>query len=124
MPGPIWPRQAAHPVQGMAITKTFRNAPVGRPPRVVDLAVRDGRALPGEREERTAITLTGLLAGQTWTRIVRVVAVLSAVANFLFLPYYPFWSILVIALDVMIICALLVCGRVNRIARGMTIPAG
>jgi hypothetical protein len=37
---------------------------------------------------------------------------LSALANFLFLPHYPLWSILVIALDVMIIWALLVYGRV------------
>ena len=27
-------------------------------------------------------------------------AMLSAIANFFFIPYYPFWSILVIALDV------------------------
>ena len=55
----------------------------------------------------------GLLLGQTWARVVGVIlAVISAVANFLFLPYYPFWSILVILLDVMIIWALLVYGRV------------
>jgi hypothetical protein len=35
-----------------------------------------------------------------------VLAVLSAVANFFFIPYYPFWSILVIALDVWVIWAL------------------
>jgi hypothetical protein len=46
----------------------------------------------------------GLLAGQTWARVVGVVlAVISAVENFLFLPYYPFWAILVIAVDMMII---------------------
>jgi low temperature requirement protein LtrA len=55
----------------------------------------------------------GLLAGQTWARVVGVVlAVISAVENFLFLPYYPFWAILVIAVDLMIIWALLVYGRV------------
>jgi hypothetical protein len=55
----------------------------------------------------------GLLTGQTWARVVGVViAVLSALANFLFLPHYPLWSILVIALDLMIIWALLVYGRV------------
>lgn len=32
---------------------------------------------------------------------------MSAVANFLFIPYYPFWSIVVIALDVVVIWALL-----------------
>ena len=33
-------------------------------------------------------------------------AVLSAIANFFFIPYYPFWSILIIALDVWVIWAL------------------
>jgi hypothetical protein len=60
-----------------------------------------------------ALVGIGLLLGQAWARIVGViVAVLSLMANFLFLPYYPFWSILVIFLDVMIIWALLVYGRV------------
>ena len=55
----------------------------------------------------------GLLAGQTWARVIGVIlAVVSAVANFLFLPYYPLWAILVILLDVMIIWALMVYGRV------------
>jgi hypothetical protein len=31
---------------------------------------------------------------------------LSAVANFFFIPYYPLWSIVVIALDVWVIWAL------------------
>lgn len=55
-----------------------------------------------------------LLLGQTWARYVGVfVAVVDAVANFLFLPYYPLWSIIVIAIDVFIIWALLAAGR-NR----------
>jgi hypothetical protein len=33
-------------------------------------------------------------------------AVLSAINNFFFIPYYPFWSLLVIALDVWVIWAL------------------
>ena len=33
-------------------------------------------------------------------------AVLSAIANFFFIPYYPFWAILIIALDVWVIWAL------------------
>jgi hypothetical protein len=32
-------------------------------------------------------------------------AVLSAIANFAFIPYYPFWSLLIIALDVFVIWA-------------------
>lgn len=48
-----------------------------------------------------------LLLGMMWARVVGIVlAVISGIANFLFLPYYPFWSIVVIALDVFIIWAL------------------
>jgi hypothetical protein len=54
----------------------------------------------------------GLLAGQTWARVVGItLAVLSAIANFLFIPYYPFWSMLIIALDVFVIWALAAHGR-------------
>jgi hypothetical protein len=53
-----------------------------------------------------------LLLGQTWARILAVfLAVCSAIAQFLFLPYYPLWSILIIALDVFIIWAVLTSGR-------------
>ena len=48
-----------------------------------------------------------LLLGMTWARVVGIVlAVISGIANFLFLPYYPLWAIVVIALDVFIIWAL------------------
>jgi hypothetical protein len=48
-----------------------------------------------------------LLAGRTWGRILALVlATLSAIANFFFIPYYPFWSILMIALAVWVIWAL------------------
>jgi hypothetical protein len=40
-------------------------------------------------------------------------AVLSAVANFFFIPYYPVWSILVIALDVWVIWSLTREGAVS-----------
>ena len=43
-----------------------------------------------------------------------VLAVLSAIANFFFIPYYPFWSIIVIAVDVFIVWAL---ARVVRAPR-------
>jgi hypothetical protein len=57
----------------------------------------------------------GVLAGQTWARVVGItLAVLSAVANFLFIPYYPFWSLTVIALDVFVIWALAAHGREVR----------
>jgi hypothetical protein len=57
----------------------------------------------------------GLMAGQTWARVVGItLAVLSAIANFLFIPYYPFWSILIITLDVFVIWALAAHGRELR----------
>ena len=54
----------------------------------------------------------GVLAGQTWGRVGGVVvAACSALSNFAFLPYYPSWSLLVIALDVCVIWALIAHGR-------------
>ena len=48
----------------------------------------------------------GLLSGRTWARAVAItVALLSATANFLFIPYYPFWSLLIITLDIFVIWA-------------------
>ena len=47
-----------------------------------------------------------LVAGGTWARVVAIViAGLSIIANFLWLPYYPWWSVLIIALDVVASCA-------------------
>lgn len=54
----------------------------------------------------------GVLAGQTWARVTGVViAVLSALANMAFLPAYPIWSAIVIAVDVLSIYALIAHGR-------------
>ncbi|HEX5287266.1 MAG TPA: hypothetical protein VFX25_00215 [Streptosporangiaceae bacterium] len=48
-----------------------------------------------------------VLLGQTWAKALGIVfAVGSAIANFVFLPYYPLWSIVLIAVDVFIIWAL------------------
>ena len=48
-----------------------------------------------------------VLLGQTWAKLLGIVlAVFSAIANFLFIPYYPVWSIIVIAMDVFIVWAL------------------
>jgi hypothetical protein len=48
-----------------------------------------------------------LLSGQTWARGVGIaIAVLSAIANFMWLPYYPVWSIVCIALAVGVIWGL------------------
>ena len=54
----------------------------------------------------------GLLSGRTWARVVGVtLAALSATVNFLFLPYYPLWAILIIAVDIFVIWALTAHGR-------------
>src|SRR5215208_7706091 len=48
----------------------------------------------------------GLLSGRTWARAAAIaLALLSAIANFLFIPYYPFWALLIIALDIFVIWA-------------------
>jgi hypothetical protein len=48
-----------------------------------------------------------LFSAATWARVVGVTfAALSAIANFFFIPYYPFWAILIIALDIWVIWAL------------------
>ena len=53
-----------------------------------------------------------VLNGMVWGRIIGVVlAVLSAFANFAFIPYSPFWSTLIIAVDIFVIWALTVHGR-------------
>ena len=56
----------------------------------------------------------GLFSGAAWAAVVALtLAILSAVANFFFIPYYPFWSLLVIAIDVWIIWALTRPGAVR-----------
>jgi hypothetical protein len=57
----------------------------------------------------------GLLAGQTWARVVGIIlALLSAIANFAFIPYYPFWALTIITLDIFVIWALAAHGGVMR----------
>lgn len=54
-----------------------------------------------------AVTGYFILSGQPWARAVGIaVAALSALANFLFIPYYPIWALVIIALDVAVIWAL------------------
>jgi hypothetical protein len=49
----------------------------------------------------------GLLSGRTWARVVALtLAALSAIANFLFVPYYPFWSLLLVTLNIFVIWAI------------------
>jgi hypothetical protein len=52
------------------------------------------------------IAAVGLMSGAMWARVIAVfLAALSILANFLWLPYYPWWSIVVIALNVVVIWA-------------------
>ena len=49
----------------------------------------------------------GLFSQATWSGVSAIViAMLSAIANFFFIPHYPIWSLLVIGLDVWVIWAL------------------
>jgi hypothetical protein len=57
----------------------------------------------------------GLFSGRTWARTVAIIlAVLSAIANFAFIPYYPFWSLLLITLDIFVIWAVAAHGGAMR----------
>jgi hypothetical protein len=86
----------------------------------------------------TFVVGLALLVHLAWSRhVATVVAVVSAVANFMFLPFYPFWSVIVLALDILIIWELTrerprrefarlpragLAGRRLRRPRVMTIP--
>jgi len=62
-----------------------------------------------------ALTGVGILLGQMWARVVGIIiAVLSALANLMFLPAYPIWGAIVIATDVLVIYALSMHGREVR----------
>jgi hypothetical protein len=48
-----------------------------------------------------------LLRGQTWARVAGMIAaVASAILNFVWLPYSPWWALLIIAVDFLVIWAL------------------
>ncbi|AZS84033.1 hypothetical protein ACIQKE_01210 [Streptomyces griseoviridis] len=54
-----------------------------------------------------AITGLGVLKGATWARFLGIFLVsLSLIAQFLFLPYLPVWSVVMMAIDVFVIWAL------------------
>lgn len=54
----------------------------------------------------------GVLTGKTWARVVGVVlAGFSAILHIAFLAAYPLWSVIVIALDVIVIYAICVHGK-------------
>ena len=48
-----------------------------------------------------------LFSRKPWAGYLAIgLAIISAVANFFFIPYYPFWAIVVIALDIFVIWGL------------------
>ncbi|MFW0786551.1 hypothetical protein AAFP35_18810 [Gordonia sp. CPCC 206044] len=52
------------------------------------------------------IVAFGMFTTATWARVAAIIiASLSIILNFLWIPYYPWWSILVIAIDLVIIWA-------------------
>jgi hypothetical protein len=53
----------------------------------------------------------GIFSGAVWARTVGIIlAMLSAFVNFFFIPSYPVWSVLIIALDIAVIWALATTG--------------
>jgi hypothetical protein len=62
-----------------------------------------------------ALTAFALFGGRTWARVLAVILViLSAVGQLLLIPAQPWWSLIVIAIDILIIYALIVHGREMR----------
>jgi hypothetical protein len=54
-----------------------------------------------------ALVAIGILVGTSWGQVAgMIVAGLAALANFAFLPYYPFWALTVIAFSLVVIWAL------------------
>ncbi|MFG2137854.1 hypothetical protein [Streptomyces sp. NPDC048650] len=61
-----------------------------------------------------ALAGAALFTGATWARVVGItLAGLSMIANFIWLPHFPLWAIVVIAIDVFIIWALCTPSRLT-----------
>jgi hypothetical protein len=60
------------------------------------------------------VTGFSLFAGRTWAAVTALVlAMVSAISNFFFIPYYPWWSIIIIALNAWVIWSLTRPGAVR-----------
>ncbi|HEY2555816.1 MAG TPA: hypothetical protein VGI08_01820 [Diaminobutyricibacter sp.] len=58
------------------------------------------------------LTALALFAGQTWARVVAVIlASLSAIGNLLLVPAQPWWSLILIGVDILVIYALTAHGN-------------
>lgn len=63
------------------------------------------------------LTGLGLWSGQTWARAVAViVAALNALVQLTIMPAYPFWAVLMVALNMVVIYAVIVHGREAQVA--------
>jgi uncharacterized membrane protein YccC len=81
------------------------------------------QASPGyraaSRERRTVGLAAGLvffaaimMTGRTWARAVAIMlALISAIVTLGFVPYYPLWALIIIALDVAAVWAVAAYGR-------------
>jgi hypothetical protein len=57
-----------------------------------------------------------VFSGTLWARLVGIVlAVIAAVTNFFYIPYYPVWSLLIIAVSIGVIWALATHGRETEV---------
>ncbi len=57
----------------------------------------------------------GVMTGMMWARVLGIaVAVISAIVNLAFIPAYPVWGIIIIAIDIVVIYARAVHGREMR----------
>jgi hypothetical protein len=60
------------------------------------------------------VTGFGLYSRATWAGVVAIfIAMLSALSNFFFIPYYPIWALLLIGLNLWVIWALTRPGAIN-----------
>jgi hypothetical protein len=60
------------------------------------------------------VTGFGLFGRRTWAVALAIaLALLSAVANFFFIPYFPVWSVIVIALNIWVIWSLTRAGAIR-----------
>ena len=58
------------------------------------------------------LTALALFAGQTWARVIAIIlASLSAIGNLLQVPAQPWWSLILIGVDILIIYALTAHGH-------------
>ena len=64
------------------------------------------------------LVAAALFAGATWARVVAVIlVVINALGQLALLPVQPWWSLIVLALDIFVIYALTVHGKELKVAR-------